>query len=161
MFFHWDSVPAPDAPRGLCVLHVFAAATGWTKSTLLPTSVYSRVQIRPFCTRQTIFELSRVLIVGFCLVVGLRVQILPFCPRRPSLILSRTAARTVARARSAQGASQVAADYAAVRCAASPDSICSHNSLRKRIRGYVLTGLLLFGKTEQPEIHVAGESVDS
>ena len=32
---------------------------------------------------------------------------------------------------------------------------------RKRLRGYVLTGLLLFGKTEQPEIHAAGESVDS
>ena len=36
-----------------------------------------------------------------------------------------------------------------------------HKSLRKRLRGYVLTGLLLFGKTEQPEIHTAGESVDS
>ena len=31
MFFHWDSVPAPDAPRGLCFLHVFAAATGMDK----------------------------------------------------------------------------------------------------------------------------------
>ena len=90
-----------------------------------------------------------------------RVQIRPFCLRRPSLILTRTAARTVARARSAQGSSQFAAGYAAVRCAASPDSSCSHKSLRKRIRDYVLTGLLLFGKTEQPEIHAAGESVDS
>ena len=36
----------------------------------------------------------------------------------------------------------------------------SHKSLRKRLRGYVLTGLLLFGKTEQPEIHTAGYSVD-
>ena len=52
LFFHWDSVPAPDAPHGLCVLHVFAAATGWTKSNLLPTSLDSRVQIRTFCTRR-------------------------------------------------------------------------------------------------------------
>ncbi len=36
-----------------------------------------------------------------------RVLIRPFCPRRPLLILSRTAAR----ARSARGASQFAADY--------------------------------------------------
>ena len=42
-----------------------------------------------------------------------------------------------------------------------PIAFSSHKSLSKRIRGYVLTGLLLFGKTEQPEIHVAGESVDS
>ena len=48
-----------------------------------------------------------------------RVQIRPFCPCRPSLILSRTTAR----ARSAQGASQFVAGYAAVRRAASPDSI--------------------------------------
>ena len=40
-----------------------------------------------------------------------RVQIRPFCPRRLSCMLSRTAAR----ARSAQGASQFAAGYAAVR----------------------------------------------
>ena len=40
-----------------------------------------------------------------------RVQIQPFCPRPPSLMLSRTAAR----ARLAQGASQFAAGYAAVR----------------------------------------------
>ena len=69
-------------------------------------------------------------------------------------------ARAVARARSAHGASQFAAGYAAVRRAALPDSIRSHKSLRKRLRGYVLTGLLLFGKTEQPDIHAAGESVD-
>ena len=37
----------------------------------------------------------------------------------------------------------------------------SHKSLSKRLRGYVLTGLLLFEKNEQPEIHTAGESVDS
>ena len=42
-----------------------------------------------------------------------------------------------------------------------PIAFGSHKSLRKRLRGYVLTGLLLFGKTEQPEIHTAGESVDS
>ena len=42
-----------------------------------------------------------------------------------------------------------------------PIAFSSHKSLRKRLRGYVLTGLLLFGKTEQPEIHAAGESVDS
>ena len=42
-----------------------------------------------------------------------------------------------------------------------PIAFSSHKSLRKRLRGYVLTGLLFFGKTEQPEIHVAGESVDS
>ena len=105
LFFHWDSVPAPDAPRGLFFLHVFAAATG-AKSTLLPTSLDSRVQIRPFCTRHAVFERSRV-------------QIRPFCPCRPSLILTRT----VARARSAQGVSQFAAGYAAVRRTASPDSI--------------------------------------
>ena len=56
------------------VLHVFAAATGWAKSTLLPTSLDSRVQIRPFCTRQAVFERSR----------G---QIKPFCPRGCKLIL--------------------------------------------------------------------------
>ena len=82
------TVPNSDVPYGLFFLHVFAAATGWTKSPLLPTSLDSRVQIRPFC------------------------------PRRPSLILSRTAARTVAIARSAQGASQFAAGYASVRRAA-------------------------------------------
>ena len=42
-----------------------------------------------------------------------------------------------------------------------PIAFSSHKSLRKRLRGYVLTGLLLLGKTEQPEIHTAGESVDS
>ena len=41
-----------------------------------------------------------------------------------------------------------------------PIAFSSHKSLRKRIRGYVLTGLFLLGKTEQPEIHAAGESVD-
>ena len=100
----------PDDARGLFVLYVFAAVTGWAKSTLLPTSLDSRVQIRPFCTLHAIFERSR----------G---HIRPFCPRRPSLILSRTAARTATRARSAQGVSQFAACYAAVRRAASPDSI--------------------------------------
>ena len=29
--FHWDSVPNPDAPRGLCVLHVFAIANTRTR----------------------------------------------------------------------------------------------------------------------------------
>ncbi len=100
----------PDDARGLFVLYVFAAVTGWAKSTLLPTSLDSRVQIRPFCTRHAISELSR----------G---QIKPFCPRRPSLILSRTAARAAAKARSAQVVSQFAAGYAAIRCAALPDSI--------------------------------------
>ena len=42
-----------------------------------------------------------------------------------------------------------------------PIAFSSHKSLRKRICGYVLTGLLLFGKTEQPEINTACESVDS
>ncbi len=42
-----------------------------------------------------------------------------------------------------------------------PIAFSSHKSWRKRIRGYVLTGLLLFEITEQPEIHAAGESVDS
>ena len=42
-----------------------------------------------------------------------------------------------------------------------PIAFGSHKSLRKRLRSYVLTGLLLFGKTEQPEIHTADESVDS
>ena len=28
---HWDSVPNPDAPRGLCVLHVFALANTRTR----------------------------------------------------------------------------------------------------------------------------------
>ena len=42
-----------------------------------------------------------------------------------------------------------------------PIAFSSHTSLRKRLRDYVLTGLLLFGKTEQPEIHTAGKSVDS
>ena len=42
-----------------------------------------------------------------------------------------------------------------------PIAFGSHKSLRKRLRGYVLTGLLLLGKTEQPEINTAGESVDS
>ena len=41
-----------------------------------------------------------------------------------------------------------------------PIAFGSHKSLRKHFSGYVLTGLLLFGKTEQPEIHAAGESVD-
>ena len=30
-FFYWDSVPNPDAPRGLFVLHVFAAANTRTR----------------------------------------------------------------------------------------------------------------------------------
>ena len=29
--FHWDSVPNPDAPRGLFILHVFAAANTRTR----------------------------------------------------------------------------------------------------------------------------------
>ena len=58
----------------------------------------SRVQILLFCPRHPFISL-------------LRVQIGPFCPRRLSWRLSRTAAR----ARSAQGASQFAAGYAAVR----------------------------------------------
>ena len=57
-----------------------------------------RVQIRPFCPRRRPNRSSRVQIMGFC-------------PRRRPLVLSRTAAR----ARSAQGASQFAAGYAAVR----------------------------------------------
>ena len=56
----------PDDARGLFVLYVFAAATGLAKSTLLPPSSDSRVQIRPFCARQAISELSRERIVGFC-----------------------------------------------------------------------------------------------
>ena len=47
-------VPNPDAPRGLCVLHVFAVATG-AKSPLLPTSFDSRVQIRPFRPRHPFY----------------------------------------------------------------------------------------------------------
>ena len=42
-----------------------------------------------------------------------------------------------------------------------PIAFSSHKSLSKRLRGYDLTGLLLFGKTEQPDIHAASESVDS
>ena len=57
-----------------------------------------RVQIRPFCPRRRPNRSSRVQIMGFC-------------PRRRPLVLFRTAAR----ARSAQGASQFAAVYAAVR----------------------------------------------
>ncbi len=57
-----------------------------------------RVQIRPFCPRRRPNRSSRVQIMGFC-------------PRRRPLVLFRTAAR----ARSAQGASQFAAGYAAVR----------------------------------------------
>ena len=61
-------------------------------------SLDSRVQIRPFCPRR-------------CPNRSSRVQIMGFCPRRRPLVLFRTAAR----ARSAQGASQFAAVYAAVR----------------------------------------------
>ena len=50
-FFH---VPNPDDVRGLCVLHVFAVATG-AKSPLLPTSFDSRVQIRPFRPRHPFY----------------------------------------------------------------------------------------------------------
>ncbi|CCZ44730.1 unknown [Bacteroides sp. CAG:545] len=64
----------PDAPLDLCVLHVFASANGCAKSTLLPTSLDSRDQIRPFCTRHAVFERSR----------G---QIKPFCHRGCKLIL--------------------------------------------------------------------------
>ena len=32
LVFYWDSVPNPDAPRGLFVLHVFAAANTRTRS---------------------------------------------------------------------------------------------------------------------------------
>ena len=42
-----------------------------------------------------------------------------------------------------------------------PIAFSSHTSLRKRLRDYVLTGLLLFGKTERPEIYTTGESIDS
>ena len=31
LLFYWDSVPNPDAPRGLCVLHVFAVANTRTR----------------------------------------------------------------------------------------------------------------------------------
>ena len=31
LVFYWDSVPNPDAPRGLFVLHVFAAANTRTR----------------------------------------------------------------------------------------------------------------------------------
>ena len=48
--------------------------------------------------------------------------------------------------------------FGALHC---PIAFSSHKSLRKRLRGYYLTGLLLFGKTEQPGTHTAGESVDS
>ena len=126
LFFHWDSVPNPDAPRDLCVLYVFAAATGWSKSPLLPTSLHSRVQIRSFCTRHAVFERSR----------G---QIRPFCPRRPSLILSRTAARAVARARSAQGLCNSPRAMPLFGAPHRPIAFRSHKSLRKRISGYVLT----------------------
>ena len=126
----YAAAPKPDAPPGFFVLHVFLVATG-AKSTLLPTSLDSRVQIRPFC------------------------------PRRPSLILSRTAARTVARARSAQGLRNSPRAMPLFGAPHRLIAFSSHKSLRKRLLGYVLTGLLLLGKTEQPEIHTAGESVDS
>ena len=108
------AAPNSDDVRGLCVLYVFAAATGLAKSTLLPL-----------------------------------------------LILSRTAARTVARVRSVKvlhNSPRAMLLFGAPHC---PIAFSSHKSLRKRVSGYVLTGLLLFGKTEQPEIHTAGESVDS
>ena len=66
LFFHWDSVPAPDASHGLFFLHVFAVAMGWAKLTLLSTSLDLRVQIRPFCTRHAVFERSRGQIRPFC-----------------------------------------------------------------------------------------------
>ena len=39
---------------------------GWTKSTLLHTSLDSHVKIRPFCTRHAFFERSRGQIRPFC-----------------------------------------------------------------------------------------------
>ena len=59
------AAPNSDDVHALYVLHVFVVSTG-AKSTLLPTSLDLRVQIRPFCTRQAISELSRGQIVGFC-----------------------------------------------------------------------------------------------
>ena len=54
---HWDSVPNPDAPRGLCVLHVFAVANTRTRLSQSPhppfqggdqASVRTRAQVHRF-----------------------------------------------------------------------------------------------------------------
>ena len=99
LLFYWDSVPNPDAPRGLCVLHVFAVANTRTR---LSQSPYP-----PFQGGTS----------------GLR-------------------------------AHQSACHRFAVLRPASDDALLVHiNSqtygyvYRKRLRGYVLTGLLLFVKT--------------
>ena len=97
----------------------------------------------------------------FAPVIGFTCADPAFCPSGPSLILSRTAARTVARARSAQGLRNSPRDMPLFGAQHRQIAFSSHKSLRKRIRGYVLTRLLLFGKTEQPEINTACESVDS
>ena len=36
LLFYWDSVPNPDAPRGLCVLHVFVVANTRTRLSQSP-----------------------------------------------------------------------------------------------------------------------------
>ena len=40
LLFYWDSVPNPDAPRGLCVLHVFAVANTRTRLSQSPQPCY-------------------------------------------------------------------------------------------------------------------------
>ena len=49
--FYWDSVPNPDTPCGLCVLHVFAVANTRTRPVVwwpvsIPLSPFSRGHIR-------------------------------------------------------------------------------------------------------------------
>ena len=72
----------------------------------------SRVQIKPFCPRHPFISLPRVQIVGFC-----PRRLIHVCRSGLSAPVGfhGCCGRTAARARSAQGASQFAAGYAAVR----------------------------------------------
>ena len=50
LLFYWDSVPNPDAPRGLYVLHVFAVANTRTRLSQfsIPLTPFSRGHVRAF-----------------------------------------------------------------------------------------------------------------
>ena len=161
LFFHCDSVTASDVPSGLYVLHEFLSPRG---------------QNRLFCLRHWILVCKYDIAAhvrlflncyggrswAFALVVGFTCVNKAFLPPSSFIDIDPNCG-------SSCGKSSLSSGCFAIRCVLCrcsvpphrPIAVSSHKSLRKRLRGYVLTGLLLFEKTEQPEIHAAGESVDS
>ena len=144
LFFHWDSVPAPDAPRNLCVLHVFLSP---------------RRQKRLFCLRHWIHVCKSGLSAHvmlflnchggrswvFAPVVGFTCAVPAFLPLSSFIDIVPNCGSNCGKSplRGLRNSPRAMPLFGAPHC---PIAFSSHKSLRKRLRGYVLTGLLLFVK---------------